>query len=343
MRILVTGNLGYIGTILTPRLEREGHEVVGFDVGYYKDCLLTECKMPNKQIIGDIRDIKIEDLDGIDAIIHLAGLSNDPLGDFNEKLTYDINYVGTCNLSLLAKNAGVKRFIYASSQSMYGISKKDIELDEDNSEKNALTAYAKTKWEAEKRIVEIADNNYCVVSFRPSTVFGASPRLRSDIVFNNFVGCAYTTGKIEIKSDGSPIRPVIHVQDVCSAFIAGIKAPESLINKRAYNIGVPDGNYTVRDLANAAKIVMPEAKITFTNEFGNDERSYRVSFKRINTELKEWYKPEWDLERGGKELLDLYKKSMFDEEMFRGMKTNRLKKLKDLAAKNKLDSNLRYV
>ena len=163
------------------------------------------------------------------------------------------------------------------------------------------------------------------MSFRPSTVYGASPRLRSDIVFNNFVGCAYTTKKIEIKSDGSPIRPVVHVKDVCSAFIAGLNAPKILLNKRAYNVGILNGNYTVRQLAEAAQMVVKDAKITYTGEYGNDERTYRVSFSRINNELKEWFKPQWNLVSGGNELLELFERIAFDEEDFRGVKTNRLK------------------
>ena len=343
MRILVTGNLGYIGSVLTPILIKEGHEVVGYDIGYYEHCLLAKWSPPDKQIRKDIRDIKADDLEGIEAIIHLAGLSNDPLGAFDEKLTYEINYNATIELCKLARSSGVSRFVYASSQSMYGISKTDDEIEEDNSEKNAITAYARTKWEAEKEINNMGDEKFCVVSFRPSTVYGASPRLRSDIVFNNFVGCAYTTRKIEIKSDGSPIRPVVHVKDVCSAFIAGLKAPKNLLNKRAYNVGILKGNYTVRQLAEAAQMVVKDAKITYTGEYGNDERTYRVSFSRINNELKEWFKPQWNLVSGGNELLEFFDGVAFDEEDFRGAKTNRLKKLQQLVGSKKIGGDLRYV
>ena len=185
-------------------------------------------------------------------MIHLAGLSNDPLGDFNERLTEEINRDAAIRLAALAKQAGVKRFIYASSQSMYGIASTDTELDEDDSEKLPLTAYARTKWEAECKIKEMADDDFTVVCMRPSTVFGASPRLRCDVVYNNLVACAYTTGRIEIKTDGTPWRPVIHVKDVSNAFVAALECAAALVNRRSYNVGIPNGNYTVRQLAEAA-------------------------------------------------------------------------------------------
>jgi len=177
---------------------------------------------------------------------------------------------------------GVHRLIYTSSQSMYGISNVDAELDEDNSEKNPITAYARTKWEAECRLKERQTQEFTVVCLRPSTVFGASPRLRCDIVFNNLVACAYTTGRIEIKSDGTPWRPVVHVRDLCSAFIAGLKAPRDLVAGRSYNVGIPNGNYTVRDLAEAAQRAVPGSELTFTREHGQDVRTYRVNFNRIS-------------------------------------------------------------
>ena len=218
MKILVTGDKGYIGSVLTQKLLAKGYDVKGIDIGFYNECILTKVDEDYEKVIKDIRDIRVEDLKGIDSIIHLAALSNDPLGEFEPTLTEDINYKATVRLAKMAKEIGIKRFIYASSQSMYGISSKAEELDEDKSEKNPITAYAKTKWFSEIEIKKISSDDFSVVCFRPSTVFGASPRLRCDIVYNNFVACAYTTGQIEIKSDGSPWRPIIHVEDVCSAF-----------------------------------------------------------------------------------------------------------------------------
>ena len=327
MKILVTGNQGYIGSVLVPMLQQKGHEVTGFDIGYYKDCLLYDDQVIVKQISKDIRDVSMSDLENIDAIIHLAALSNDPLGELVPGLTEEINLGGTLLLAELAKKAGVKRFIYSSSQSMYGISTFEGELDEYDSEKNPITSYAITKWDAELALNKLQSEDFIVTSFRPSTVFGASPRLRCDIVFNNLVACAYTTGKIEIKSDGTPNRPVVHVKDVCNAYIAGLTAPKELVAGRAFNVGIPNGNFTVRQLAEAAQRAVPGSELTFTGEHGNDARTYRVSFDRILTELNGYYEPEWDLDKGGKELVDLFKKVNFQEGDFRGKKTTRLAQL----------------
>ncbi len=344
MRILVTGNLGYIGSVLTEVLTSKGYEVVGLDTEYYEAITpLPKNKSLIKQIRKDIRDISIEDLEGIDGVIHLAALSNDPLGEFDPSLTEDINYKSTIKLAKLAKKTGVKRFIYSSSQSMYGVSKTDEELDEDASKKKAITAYAKTKWKAELGLKKLSDDKFLVVCFRPSTVFGASPRLRCDIVFNNLVACAYTMGKIEIKSDGTPWRPVVHVRDVCSAFIAGLEAPKKLVAGESFNVGIPDGNFTVKDLAEAAQRVVPGSTLVFTGEHGKDSRTYRVSFKKILTELKDYFKPEWDLDKGGRELVEFFKRINFSEKAFRGRKTLRLAQLKYLIEKKKIDKNFYWI
>ena len=344
MRILVTGNQGYIGTVLTEILLQKNYAVTGLDTDYYEGIAPLPKILKNvKQIKKDIRKVEKKDLKGIDAIIHLAALSNDPLGEFNPKLTYDINFESSVKLAKLAKEVGVEKFIYASSQSMYGISETDEELEEDNSAKNAVTAYAETKWEVEVKLKELATDEFLVICFRPSTVFGASPRLRCDIVFNNLVACAYTTGKIEIKSDGTPWRPVVHIQDVCSAFISGLEAPESLVANQSFNVGVENGNYTVRDLAEAAQRSVTGSSLVFTGEHGKDSRTYKVSFKKILSVLKDYFKPEWDLDKGGKELVEFFKSINFTEEDFRGRKCNRLPQLKYLIENKKLDHNLFWV
>ena len=343
MKILVTGDRGYIGSVLTKMLLDKSHEVVGYDTDYYAGAELYKRDHAYRQIVKDIRDIAAEDVRGLDAVIHLAGLSNDPLGALAPRLTEEINYEGTIKLARLARQAGVSRFIYSSSQSMYGISNTRDELDEDDSEKNAITAYAKTKWKAELKLRELGDDEFTVVSFRPSTVFGASPRLRCDIVFNNLVGCAYTTGKIEIKSDGTPWRPVVHVRDSSSAFIAGLEAPRELVANQSFNVGIPNGNFTVRDLAEAAQRAVPESKLTFTGEHGPDARTYRVSFRKILTVLKDYFKPEWDLDRGGKELVETFRRINFTEEQFRGRMTNRLMQLEFLLQSGKLNQDLRQA
>ena len=342
MKVLVTGNKGYIGMVLTEMLLQKSYEVIGYDTDYYKHCDLYEYTQPTKQITRDIRDLCIDDLDGIDAVIHLAGLSNDPLGELAPELTDVINYKASVKLAKYAKDAGVKRFVYASSQSMYGISDTDSELDEDNSEKNPITAYARAKWFVENDLKKLDDDNFVTVCMRPSTVFGVSPRLRCDIVFNNLVACAYTTGKIEIKSDGTPWRPVVHVRDVSNAFIAALEAPADLVAGQSFNVGVPGGNYTVRDLAEAAQRAVPGSALIFTGEHCNDSRTYRVSFAKILNTLRDYYKPEWDLDRGAIELTQFFKKINFTEDQFRGKLCNRLQQVKYLLSSQELKKDLRW-
>ena len=342
MRIMVTGDRGYIGSVLVPILKEKGYEVVGYDAGYFKDNLLEQFDENYLKITKDIRDINEEDLKGVDVIIHLAGLSNDPIGEFSPKLTEDINYNGTMALAIMARDVGVTRLVYASSQSMYGISDTSNELDEDDSEKTPVTAYAIAKWNAEQQLHSMSTDDFVITSLRPSTVFGASPRLRCDIVFNNLVACAYTTGKIEIMSDGSPWRPVVHIKDVCSAFIAGLEAPATLVSGRAFNVGIPDGNFTVRDIAEAAQRSVPGSELIITGDH-TDPRTYRVSFRRILTELKDYYKPEWDLDMGGKELVEFFDRIKFTEEQFRGKETIRLQQLVHLKENNYMNDTFRFI
>ena len=343
MTVLVTGNLGYVGSVLTPMLSQRGHQVRGLDSGFFKDCLLTPEVEPLEQVIKDIRDIEREDLDGIKAIVHLAGLSNDPLGELDVSLTEAINYDGSMRLGELARDAGVRRLVYASSQSMYGRAATGVELEEDDSEKNPLTAYARTKWKAEQDLMSLRSPGFEVTAFRPSTVYGASPRLRCDIVFNNFVACAHTTGAIEVKSDGTPRRPAVHVRDVCEAFIAGLEADAVTIDGKAFNVGVVGGNYTVRQLATAAQVAVPDSQLVFTGEHGADARTYSVSFDRILTELAEHYRPVWDLEQGGRELHDLLTEAKFTESDFRGSRCNRLTRINELLESGRVDASLRLV
>ena len=297
--------------------------------------------MASKQILKDIRDVTMIDVQEIDAVIHLAALSNDPLGELSHGLTEEINLGGTIKLATLAKEARVKRFVYSSSQSMYGVSNTDQELDEE-SEKNPVTAYAKTKWDAEVALKKLQSNDFLVTCFRPSTVFGAIPKLRCDIVFNNLVASAYTTGKIEIKSDGTPWRPVVHVKDVCQAYIAGLEAPASLVAKQSFNVGIPNGNFTVRDLALAAQEAVPGSKLNFTGEHGSDTRTYKVGFQKILTQLKNYFKPEWNLAKGGKELVAFFDRVRFSEADFRGVRCHRLTCLENHIKYGRLKKDLRW-
>ena len=342
MKVLITGNNGYVGTVLTDFLLQKDYSVTGLDANYFESCVLEQVNQDFSQVVKDIREVESKDLAGFDAVVHLAGLSNDPLGELNPRLTEEINFQGTVKIAKLAREVGIKRFVYASSQSMYGISDTKNELDEDDSEKAPLTAYARTKWEAELELKKLHNDDFIVVCFRPSTIFGASPRLRCDIVFNNLVACAYTTGKIEILSDGSPWRPVVHVKDVCQAFIAGLEAPPELVGGKAFNVGIPDGNFTVRELAESAQRSVQGCDLVFMNEH-TDPRSYRVSFKRILSELKDYYKPQYDLDEGGNELITYFEKVNFTENDFRGSKCNRLKQIESLRRKNRLNSSLFWL
>ena len=342
MKVLITGNLGYIGSVLTKLLLNKGYDVTGLDIGYYKENLVQKVDNLKKQINLDIRDIKEEHLIGVDSIIHLASLSNDPLGAFNPNLTNEINKLATINLAQKAKKVGVKRFIYASSQSMYGISNTKEELDEDTSKKNPITAYAKSKWESEQEIKKIISDNFVVCSFRPSTVFGPSPRFRSDILYNNLMGCSFTSNKIEIFSDGTPIRPTVHIEDVCSALIAGLIAPGNIINGESFNIGVENGNYTVHQIAKETQKKNKDSKIIFTGKYGKDERTYRVSFKKIYRVLGDYYKPKWNIDNGGYDLIKFFQKINFDNEKFTSRKTNRIKQLQYLSETKILDSQLKF-
>lgn len=343
MNILITGNKGYIGPVLADMLLRKGHNVIGLDAGYYDGCELYPYPRITRQVRKDIRDVTPDDLAGVDAVMHLAGLSNDPLGELDAGLTEDFNYRGTLRVAQHARVEGVRRFIYASSQSMYGIADVSKEMDEDDSEKNPITAYARTKWEAECKLKDMGSENFVVTSLRPSTVFGASPNLRCDIVFNNLVACAYTTGRIEIRSDGTPWRPVIHVQDVSSAFIACLEAPAELVAGEAFNIGIENGNYTVRDLAEAAQRAVPGCSLVFTGEHGPDSRTYKVSFRKILKQLRDYYRPQWDLDRGGRELVDLFRRVNLTEEDFRGRRCIRLRQIRYLLDAGKLGNDLRWA
>ena len=342
MKILITGNLGYIGTVLVPILKSKGHETFGFDTGFFEECLIANSINPHFQIRGDIRNIESKDLSDCDAIIHLAGLSNDPLGELNAELTEEINLEGTIRIANLAKKMGVSRFIFASSQSIYGIANTDVEIDEYDSNKAPVTEYAKTKWLAEQELVKLANDSFSVVAFRPSTVFGASPRLRCDIVYNNFLGCAFTSNRIEIKSDGTPWRPVVHVQDVAKAFISGLIAPKEIINGKAFNVGIKFGNFTVRDIADAAGSLIPSSEVVYTGSAKSDERTYKVSFKKIFEELGQFYQPSFNLKNGGEELVSFFRESNFSTKDFTGSKTNRLKRISELLAAGQLNESLNW-
>lgn len=341
MRVLVTGNRGYIGAVLTELLLTKGYGVVGYDTDYYEDWEPIKSSKDIKQIKKDIRQVSENDLENIDAIVHLAALSNDPLGDLDPKLTDEINFRATVKLANLSKEVGIKRFIFASSCSMYGIAgTKTITED---APLEPLTPYAVSKTNSEQALSKIADNNFSPVFLRPGTAYGPSPRLRCDLVVNNLTGWAYTTGKIKIMSDGTPWRPVIHIDDLCQAFIACLEAPIEIVQNEAFNLGQNEENYQIRDIANVIKEIIPGSEIEYTHQHGPDSRSYKVSFDKINSKLKDFFHPKWKLKQGVIQLYDTFKSHGLTYEEFTGNKYIRINRLKELIEKKKLNQDLFWV
>lgn len=340
MRILVTGNQGYIGTNLTQYLIDKGHDVFGLDCGYFSDCNLTPLSNEVTTFQCDIRDVEVANLVGFDLVVHLAALSNDPVGELDEALTYQINYHAAVRVCEIAKRAGVSRFVFVSTQSIYGISDNLSELDEDTSTKNPQTIYAKSKWNAEQEILSMSTEKFVSVAIRPSTVFGWGPRLRSDIVFNNLLLSGMETGKIEVHSDGSPWRPVVHIYDIARAVEACIDSPVSAISGSAFNIGVINGNYTVKELAEAANNCLGNIPIMYNTENIVDPRSYRVSFSRAREVLG--FQAKITLEEGGREIMDAAQKYMKQNVVILSRKTNRLQQMKYLLGEGRLDESLRF-
>jgi len=338
--VLVTGNQGYIGTNLSTFLVDKGYEVIGFDSGFYKDCNLNEIRNEVTTIQKDIRDAEVSDFTGVNIVIHLAALSNDPVGELDSKLTFEINYEAAVRVAEQAKKSGVTRFIFVSTQSIYGISDVDTELDEDASIKNPQTAYAKSKWKAEQEILSMSDQNFTATAVRPSTVFGWSPRLRSDIVFNNLLLNGLKKNLIEVHSDGSPWRPVIHVQDIANAILRVIETEKDQIAGIAFNLGVKNGNYTIRNLAEAARSCLGEIPIVYDTEKLTDSRSYKVSFRRASEILG--FDAQIDLETGGEEIFRQSKK-LFDEGIdLLDRRTIRLQQIKYLIDNNLINDSLRF-
>lgn len=336
MKILVTGTEGYLGSLLPPLLLEKGHEVIGVDTGYYKvGWLYNGTTVTAKTLNKDIRDITKEDLQGVEAIVHMAELSNDPTGQLAPNITYEINHKGSIRLAELAKSAGVSRFIYMSSCSVYGVATEG-EITEE-SPVNPQTAYAECKTLVERDVKLMADENFSPTFMRNATAFGASPRMRFDIVLNNLAGLAWTTKEIKMTSDGTPWRPLVHALDICKAVVCTLEAPRDIIHNQIFNIGDTANNYQVKEIAEIIASIFEGCKLSF-GDSGSDNRSYRVSFEKINTKLP-GFKCDWNAQLGAQQLYDLFNQIDMTQEMFQFRGFTRLKQLEYLIRTQQIDEN----
>ena len=339
MRVLVTGHLGYIGTVMVPMLLQEGWDVVGFDTDLFERSTFGDGIKQVPNIKKDIRDVEVADVKGFDAIIHLAGLSNDPLGDLNPNLTYDINHVASVRLAECAKQAGVRKFVFSSSCSNYGAGGEDL-LNE-HSAFNPVTPYGISKVRVEQDVTKMADSSFSPTSLRTATAFGVSPRLRFDLVLNNLVAWAFTTGKVFIKSDGTPWRPIVHIADISRAFIAVLKSPLELTHNQAFNVARNEDNYRIRELADIVKDTVQNTVIEYAKDAGPDKRCYRVDSTKIMKTLPA-FQPIWDARKGAAELLAAYKKVGLKLDDFEGTKYKRIDHIKMLMNSGLLGADLRW-
>ncbi len=339
-RVLVTGHTGYIGSVLVPMLLARGHEVRGLDSDLFEACTFTGTLAEVPAIRKDSRDVTATDLRGLDAIIHLAGLSNDPLGDYRPELTGDINHRASVRMAELAKAAGVERFLFASSCSNYGAA-GDGFLGE-TSAFNPVTPYGQSKVEVERDVSKQADDAFSPVFLRASTAYGLSPRIRFDLVVNNLTAWAVTTGEVHLKSDGSPWRPLVHVEGIARAYIAALEAPRELVHNAAFNVGLTTENYQIREIAEIVQQVVPGSKIGFADGAAPDTRNYRVDCNRIATVLH-GFKPQWTLRRGVEQLYAAYREVGLTLDDFEGEKFKRIAHIQKLVREGVLDADLRRV
>lgn len=342
MRVLVTGHKGYIGTVMVPALIAEGHEVAGLDSDLYRRCTFgDEDRIQDiPELKKDIRDVEPSDLEGFDAVIHLAGLSNDPLGDLNPQLTYEINHAASVRLARLAKMVGVTRFIFSSSCSNYGAAGEDWVNEE--SGLNPVTPYGISKARVEQDLVELGDSTFSPTFPRSATAYGVSLRLRFDLVLNNLVAWAFTTGRVRLKSDGMAWRPIVHVEDIARAFIAILHAPRELVHNQVFNVGRTEENYRIRELADIVAETVPGSRIEYAEGASRDKRCYRVECQRLAETLPE-FKPQWNARRGAEQLYAAFLNVGLTVEEFEGPRYKRVAHIKHLVDEGYLNETLRVA